>query len=288
MDILEEIVDRSKALPSVTEIDAPTFKKEYLKRQKPVNMKGLANKWPARTKWNIDYFLKLEKNKQVRLDIGNIFQGESDATKQTFQQFIQNLKESESSASKTDKYLALFNIFEEFPELREDTDFSILNQFTKKDFVYGWIGPKGTVTGLHTDSANNLLAQLKGTKLVLLTEPKYTRKMYLSKKFDLAAQVSSVNINDFDEAKFPRFREIPFYSAILEPGDVLFIPQGWWHYVKSLDFSISVNNFGYTQRDMFTAYPMENILYRLHNAGLYRKHNCTCHHMADGKWVSKF
>ncbi len=288
MDILEEIVDQSKALPSVTEIDAPTFKKEYLKRQKPVNMKGLANAWPARTKWNIDYFLKLEKNKQVRLDIGNIFQGESDATKQTFQQFIQNLKESESAASKTDKYLALFNIFEEFPELREDTDFSILNQFTKKDFVYGWIGPKGTVTGLHTDSANNLLAQLKGTKLVLLTEPKYTRKMYLSKKFDLAAQVSSVNINDFDETKFPRFREIPFYSMILEPGDVLFIPQGWWHYVKSLDFSISVNNFGYTQRDMFTAYPMENILYRLHNAGLYRKHNCTCHHMVDGKWVSKF
>ena len=30
---------------------------------------------------------------------------------------------------------------------------------------------------------------------------------------------------------------------ILEPGDVLFVPRQWWHFVKSLDTTISVNTW---------------------------------------------
>lgn len=30
-------------------------------------------------------------------------------------------------------------------------------------------------------------------------------------------------------------------SIVLNQGQVLFVPKGWWHYVESLDFSISVN-----------------------------------------------
>lgn len=28
---------------------------------------------------------------------------------------------------------------------------------------------------------------------------------------------------------------------VLEPGEVLLVPSGWWHYVESMDLSISVN-----------------------------------------------
>lgn len=37
------------------------------------------------------------------------------------------------------------------------------------------------------------------------------------------------------------FRRVPFVDCILEPGDTLYIPIGWWHYVRGLSVSFSVS-----------------------------------------------
>lgn len=41
--------------------------------------------------------------------------------------------------------------------------------------------------------------------------------------------------------EFPLFKDAEFVEAILGPGECLFIPRGWWHYVKSLSPSCSVS-----------------------------------------------
>ena len=41
--------------------------------------------------------------------------------------------------------------------------------------------------------------------------------------------------------RYPRFVDAFYQECILEPGDCLFIPKGWWHYVQSLSVSASVS-----------------------------------------------
>lgn len=55
-----------------------------------------------------------------------------------------------------------------------------------------------------------------------------------------AAQVRQGR-RDEQAERFPLYADAEYVEAILEPGDCLFIPRGWWHYVASLDVSCSVS-----------------------------------------------
>lgn len=48
--------------------------------------------------------------------------------------------------------------------------------------------------------------------------------VYLSLKVDLDKP---------DLNRFPRFGEIRGMEVALEPGEVLYIPNYWWHYIES-------------------------------------------------------
>jgi ribosomal protein L16 Arg81 hydroxylase len=110
-----------------------------------------------------------------------------------------------------------------------------------------WISSSGCVTPLHYDLCHGLLVQVSGTKRFLLASPQET--IYLSPNKDPFSKnqtSSQVNLtkwisDDLEEKKrFPAIDEARWYSVDLSPGDVLYTPPGWWHYVVSLEESISV------------------------------------------------
>ena len=41
--------------------------------------------------------------------------------------------------------------------------------------------------------------------------------------------------------KFPLWRDAEYVDCVLEEGECLYIPVGWWHYVRSLSVSFSVS-----------------------------------------------
>jgi len=49
-----------------------------------------------------------------------------------------------------------------------------------------------------------------------------------------------VRRREFEE-EFPLFRDAEFVEGVLGPGECLYIPVGWWHYVRSVSPSFSVS-----------------------------------------------
>lgn len=287
MDLLPEILANSKPITTLSGIDEKTFKKEYFNKKKPVLLKGFAKKWPAYKKWSFDFFANLQIDDKMEMEVGNVLNKDTVLEERKVKDFLEDIRDSKGKETKDKTYLTAYQIFEEFPELLNEVDFSYLTNNTIADVPAVWIGPKGTITGLHSDDHNNMLAQIVGRKIMIVASPKFKKNFYPSKKFDYGAVLSQVDLNNFDEKKFPIFRQIEFFKVALESGDVLFNPKGWWHYVKSLEPSISTNTFAYTKTDMLFLRPIEILKISLHHRGLYKANNCTCHTVVNGVRVAK-
>jgi lysine-specific demethylase 8 len=123
-----------------------------------------------------------------------------------------------------------------FADLDSILDFSPLN-VSEFDQMNLWMG-RGTKSGLHFDFADNLFLQTYGTKWVVLAPPTASRYLY---PFSDVPHKSQIDPETPDLKAFPLFARCKLYAATLEPGDVLFIPKGWWHYLRADNVSISVN-----------------------------------------------
>jgi hypothetical protein len=103
-----------------------------------------------------------------------------------------------------------------------------------------WLGPAGTVTPLHCDYDDNLLAQVWGAKRIILFPPHYAENLYLWESNPvLFGSQFDPEVSDF--SKFPLARAVKGCQCVLQAGEMLYLPAGWFHHVRAMSFSLSSN-----------------------------------------------
>ncbi len=105
-----------------------------------------------------------------------------------------------------------------------------------------WIGPAGTVTPLHSDFDDNIFAQVWGTKRIFLAPPHHDEFLYIREANPvLFGSPFDPEAPDFD--RYPLARQATMIEVIVQPGDMLYVPAGWYHQVRALTFSLSSNRW---------------------------------------------
>lgn len=258
----------SDCIPRVplASLTQPIFFERYQKPGFPVVMTGLID---PESGWDLDYLCQKLGNREFLLrqygkrryqqdkrdweTIGSGVKTES----RPFLEYAEMLRSRE--AHNHDIYLAKCAI--DRTDLNETEALNIARKklsqlgFDKPISPFNiWVGPGGHNECLHYDQMDGTLLQLYGTKKVVLFPPSQTSNLYpfplyvhLFRGLKLRSWFSQLYPDRPDFQSFPKFAQALRYKreVILNPGEILYLPAGWWHEVTALgdDMVCSINRF---------------------------------------------
>jgi hypothetical protein len=237
------------AAQSIDRVSSETFEKEYLEQNRPAIITGALSDWDAIRKWSPGYLASALRAKHVTVAVSSETQFNYDPNRDAGEEaaryrYTQTDFVSAVSAICEDGpehyYLMQRSIPDEFPELLQDirTPTWLDDQ---RPAINLWFGSAGNVTPLHYDHTNNFFAQVYGRKHLTLFDPMQTELLYPYPLESPASHVSFIDLEQSDFEKYPKFREACALAGVIEPGELLYLPAYWWHHVRSLQISVSVN-----------------------------------------------
>ncbi len=234
------------SVDTLDEILPDVFRRKYYRPKKPLVIKGLSKQWPAYEKWNWNFLKQMVGNVQVGLYNNT----KSDAYTpintaddyKTFGEYIDMISQGPSEWR-----IFLFNIFEHAPQL---TNYFTWPEHLMKGFVKRYpmlfTGGKTSITHMHfdIDLSHILHTQFIGKKRVLLFPYEEQHKLY-RKPFEVLSLADFSNYylhnGNPDTRKFPATKLAKGYEVILEHGDTLFMPAGYWHHMEYLESGFAMS-----------------------------------------------
>jgi hypothetical protein len=266
--LLESIERQRDLVPGLVAIhwraglSEEAFVTEYYAQNRPVILTGEMADWPALSRWNPAYLKSVVGARPVEFQGGRKLDPDFEISKDAhrkrapFNAFMDHILRPGAG---NDAYLTAYNSAQNTESLSAlQADLGFLDKFLDPDLAAPngmlWIGPAGTCTSLHHDLTNNFIAQIVGRKRIKLAPAAEIGKIYNHKH--VFSEIADLDNPAIDLARYPRLAELRLYEVALQPGEILFVPLGWWHQVKSLDFSVTVTytNFKWPNAS-YASYP---------------------------------
>lgn len=259
-----------KQIPREKTISKKVFLEKYFKPQKPVVIERFIEDWPAYSKWNLEYFKNVAGDKEVPLyDDRPVKHDEGfnePHAKMQMWEYIDLLK------SKPTKYrIFLWNLLKEVPKLQKDFKYPDFGLRLMKGLPMLFFGGSNSHTFMHydIDLANIFHFHFEGQKQCILFPQSETP--YLYKVPHSLITREDIDFSNPNLEKWPALKNAEGFIAQLEHGNVLYIPEGYWHHMKYITpgFSMSLRaiarrpkNFGKAVYNIVFMRYFDNIMRR--------------------------
>jgi hypothetical protein len=238
-----------KKISRFDNLSVPDFKKNFLKKKKPIIISKSFD-WQASQKWNIEYLKAFYPEKTA---VVTVISDNQEKTNTNVKNIELKLPEALDllfdNSDQNKRYLLLpQSIDADFPELLTDIDVPKYEDKKREHVTNLCIGKSDINTMIHYDTSNSFITQIVGRKRIRLFAPTDSYNMYPYAINDVfldttpsvyMSRIRGTDLINYNE--FPKMKMVTCFEGILYPGDLLFIPAGWWHEIKYIDISISVN-----------------------------------------------
>ena len=196
----------------------------------------------------------------------------------SFENFLKHWNETESSRSSKLYYLKDWHFFKEVPDYKayqtpyyftsdwlneyledSDQDLNIAQDFHKSDYKFVYIGPKGSWTPFHSDvfGSYSWSANVIGEKEWIFFPPGYEKLLLEKSSGEIVYDIYDVLPCDesdlFNRQSFLyQGQEIVYYRIRQKRNEIVFVPSEWYHQVKNIESTISINHNWFNATNVMT------------------------------------
>jgi hypothetical protein len=209
-----------------------------LRERRPAVLVDLARDWPAMQNWTTGELAKRFGERRVQVydasfgAPGRNYMGSIDRMR--FADFL-----LETQERGRDLRMFLYNLSRQIPELLDDIRLPQVGLSFSRRFVFSFFGCRGSTTPLHydIDMSDVLHTVITGRRRIRLFPPDAALALYQHP----CTVRSYVDLDAPDYERFPALAQAQGFELILEAGQTLYMPAGWWHEFHYLEAGMGVS-----------------------------------------------